>query len=363
MQTILFIYKGYFSYLPPFQALVDTLLESGQYKLKIICSEDEPDMDEKYKHPNLEFIHYYSIEPRTSIVKKLRNRFKSTYVFKKRVKHDLNTLDYDILWVIHERTAIGMRNILRGRKYILTSYELRAYDEPELMQPLVEPMRNAVVNVQCEYNRSWIARMIYGLKDTPITLPNKPYRHPEKRNLENELLKNDGRKIILYQGVLTRERNLDGMCSAISKLDGFKLVLMGKPTEYLHELQQKYDCVEYLGFVKSPGHLMITSNAYIGLVTYEPENLDTIYCAPNKIWEYSGFGIPMIANQIPGLEYTIGMFNAGVCTDTDNIDCIRDAIAKIDSNYISFCENSYNLYKSCDTRKIVNEIIRQYQIK
>lgn len=45
-RTILFVYKGHFSYLPPFQALVEALLSTKKYKLKVICSEEEPDMDE-----------------------------------------------------------------------------------------------------------------------------------------------------------------------------------------------------------------------------------------------------------------------------------------------------------------------------
>ena len=109
-RTILFVYKGHFSYLPPFQALVEAAL-------------------------------------------------------KKKVKRDLDSLQYDILWIIHERTAISMRDILVGRKYILTSYELRDYSEPELMKPLTRPMKEAKVNIQCEHNRAWIARILYGLSE------------------------------------------------------------------------------------------------------------------------------------------------------------------------------------------------------
>lgn len=359
-KTILFVYKGHFSYLPPFQALVEALLSTNKYKLKVICSEEEPDMDVMYTNDDLEFIHYYTIEPRTGIASRIRNRFKSVHVFQKRVKYDLDTIKYDILWIIHERTAIALRNILQGRKYILTSYELRDYSQPELMKPLTRPMREAKVNIQCEYNRAWIARMIYGLKETPLVIPNKPFHHPTNRNMPTDKIVSDGKKIILYQGVLTKERNLDGMCKAISSLDGFKLVLLGKETNYSKELKDKYNIVEFPGFIKSPAHLQLTSNAYIGLVTYNPLVLDCVYCAPNKIWEFSGFGIPMICNEIPGLEYTVKANNCGVCTDTDDPESIITAIKLIDSNYQEYSANARRMYESIDLTGLINQVIDKY---
>lgn len=231
-KTILFVYKGHFSYLPPFQALVEALLSTKKYRLKVICSEEEPDMDELYNNDDLEFIHYYTLEPRTGFASRVRNHLKTVNLFKKKVKHDLDTLQYDILWIIHERTAVGLNDILKGRKYILSCYEFRDTNEPELHKPLISLCKNATVNVVCEFNRAWISRNSFGLKQTPIVLPNKPFKHPLQRGLANDLLKPSDEKIILYQGIITRERNLDGMCKAISSLKGFKLAFMGKESTY-----------------------------------------------------------------------------------------------------------------------------------
>lgn len=359
-KTILFVYQGHFSYLPPFQALVDTLLSTGAYHLKVICSEEEPDMDQLYKNDNLEFIHYYTLEPRIGIASRIRNRYKNLNLFKKYVKHDLDSLQYDILWIIHERTAVALGDILAGRKYILTCYEFRDINEPALHKPLISLCKNAKINVVCEFNRAWISRVRFGLNNTPFVLPNKPFKHPRKRNLPNDLLQDCPEKVILYQGIISRERNLDGMCRAISSLKGFKLVFMGKKTEYYEELKTKYPNIEYIGYAKSPAHLNVTSNAYIGLVTYEPQDINCVYCAPNKIWEYSGFGIPMIANDIPGLIYTVGASKCGVCTDTDSPQAIIDAVNEIDSHYHEYSSNATYFYDNCDIKSITNQIIEEY---
>ena len=57
----------------------------------------------------------------------------------------------------------------------------------------------------------------------------------------------------------------------------------------------------------------ITSYARIGINFYRPNCLNKAFCAPNKIYEFSGFGIPIIGNDIPGLKNTIGLNNAGKC--------------------------------------------------
>ncbi|KAA6307134.1 hypothetical protein EZS27_041199, partial [termite gut metagenome] len=38
----------------------------------------------------------------------------------------------------------------------------------------------------------------------------------------------------------------------------------------------------------------------IGIVSYAFDDLNHVFCAPNKTWEYTGFGIPMLGNNAPG---------------------------------------------------------------
>lgn len=63
-----------------------------------------------------------------------------------------------------------------------------------------------------------------------------------------------------------------------------------------------------LPYITAPYHLEVTSHAFIGILIYAPvygtftSPLNSIYCAPNKLYEFSHFGIPMIGNNIPGLN-------------------------------------------------------------
>ena len=137
---------------------------------------------------------------------------------------------------------------------------------------------------------------------------------------------------------------------------------MGKETDYLADLKSRFPFIIHQNFVSPPLHLHITSHAHIGIVTYTYESLNNIFCAPNKIYEYSGFGIPMIANKIPGLENTVGKFNAGKCVEFESKQLMK-AIKEIDDNYEQYSANSLSLYNAVDNESTINDIIRDIKIE
>ena len=84
--------------------------------------------------------------------------------------------------------------------------------------------------------------------------------------------------------------------------------------------------------------------------------LNAIFCAPNKTWEYTGFGIPVLCHDIPGLRYTIGQYKAGVCADMDDTEAIKAAITEMDSNYEEYSQNAIAFYVSFDVKKSLLDI-------
>ena len=346
--------------LPPFLALIDYLLSTNKYNISVISSEFDKEIHNIYLSKGVKIIHYYSLEPRKGILSRIRNRFKLEFVFSYRTPKDAKRIDYDILWVVSERTAVKIPRFLSGKKYILSTYELNDR-YPKFLKKVAPLVSFAKVNVACEYNRSQIMRVWFKLQKTPIVLPNKPFKHPLTKELPSKYAeKLKGKKIILYQGHLTRDRNLDGVCKAVSEIPEYTLVLMGDGGEYIDYLKDKYPSTVFINYIKAPFHLNITSYARIGVVTYDYYSLNTIYCAPNKIWEYSGFSIPMLANNIPGLKNTVEKFDAGVCIDMDNTESIKNAILTIEENYGDFSNNAKKMYDECDTGKIVDDVIEKY---
>ena len=360
MKKVLFVSRFRPSTLPPFLALIDVMLNHKEYDIKVIAGEEDPEIDELYKDKSIEFIHYYDRNYSKNPFIRRFQIYKKKAQFYFGVKRDIERINPDLLWVIHEATAIRISRLLT-RPFILSVYELND-TFPQITKKLIPITRKAKVNIACEYNRSQMMKLWYNLPEAPVVLPNKPYTHPRSKNIPTSTIVDQlTDKIILYQGrMYPGERNLEALCEAVSRMKGFVLVLMGHKNAYSQMLIDKYPSVKLIDYIKAPFHLAVTSHAYIGVVTYSYNCLDTIYCAPNKIWEYSGFSIPMIANDIPGLKYTVEAAKSGLCVDTDDPDAIIQAIEKIDRNYDHFKANAIKMYDQCNITEIVENVLNKF---
>ena len=88
--------------------------------------------------------------------------------------------------------------------------------------------------------------------------------------------------------------------------------------------------------------------------------MNHLFCAPNKTWEYSGFGIPTLGNDLPGLEYSIGSAGAGRCVDFDDKDAIIEAIKDIDNKYEEYSSNATKFYNSFDVGTSLKSITEDF---
>ncbi len=271
-----------------------------------------------------------------------------------------------IIWIARIDTAICFGNRFKSYKSILSLHEL--HDEYPIWKYVTKRVISSYDTiVYNEINRANIARVWYKLSTTPLVIPNKPNTHPLKRNitLKDEKLQKTisevkkEKKIILYQGSLLKDRNIDPLVKASSKFsDEYVLVLMGKDSDNrINDFRKINPDIVHIPWVTPPDHLYITSHAHIGVAFYDFDCLNSIYCAPNKIWEYSGFGIPMIGQNIPGLINTVEANRAGLCIDIDDENEIVSAINSINNNYQEYADNSSTFYNSVDFKAKVKHAI------
>lgn len=362
-KTILFLFYRECSFLPPFMTVIDSLCED--YNLKVISCEKYGEREKllrQYEGKDVDFISHVSQPPRISIFTKIKWRIKknsfTSNAFRKEAVKLLNTTPYDLLWVIHEQTAFEFNNALRRKEFVISFYELNDHRQNVLkaIKPLVQSAKQVMVP---EYNRACILRVWLNLQRTPTVIPNKPLGHPRQRNIPNSYSTQlEGKKIILYQGYIIKSRSIDKICEAVKDMPDYRIVLMGKGDEsYIQELKNKYPQIIHISFIVPPEHLYVTSWAHIAIVKYDFVALNAIFCAPNKTWEYTGFGIPVLCHNIPGLQYTIGQYKAGVCADLDDVESIQSAITEIDKRYDEYSQNAVTFYNSCDIKEIIKSIV------
>lgn len=287
----------------------------------------------------------------------------------------------DCVWTTTDISARTVGDTLLDFRYVMQLSELVEYvpllkssDSKLHYQNIVKLARKANCVVVPEYNRAHIQQAWWGLDETPFVLPNKPY--PDGGTgvgmiptALRSTLESDNRKKLLYQGVFTADRSLEEYARAVELLgDDYALYIMGKAidngVDWDGKLSSITDRVVNLGFVPAPSHLDVTPYGHIGLLPYKPAKfshysiLNALYCAPNKIWEYSRFGLPMIGSDVPGLTYAFHNGGMGITTKGSPEE-IADAVRAIDADYDGYSARSRAYYDSLDVKEIVSKILQE----
>lgn len=289
---------------------------------------------------------------------------------------------FDVVWTTTDISARDAGDKLLDMCHIMQISELVESvplythgDIPLKSRRTIEYAQKAFRVVVPEYNRAHIQKTWWNLPTTPVVLPNKPSLGEVRPagvvspNIDATLAR-EKRKILLYQGVYASDRNLAPFAEALEYLDGeYALYLMGKPLsdaqgDLVKELCRRHEHVHDLGFVAAPDHLSFTHYGHIGLLPYVPSSADrfsklnALYCAPNKVWEYARFGLPMVGSDVPGLASAFRGHNMGVAVNCEDPKAIADAVRHIDGRYDQMSRSGRQFFDEVDTVEIVNSIMK-----
>ena len=279
----------------------------------------------------------------------------------------------DVVWVLHENTFLlggkGLADKL-GR-YLYTMYELCIKNGP-VPDIYDYAARKALLTVVPEYNRSHIVKAFYSLPHMPAIVPNQPLDHPRQKNLpisdpaiaaKIAQLEAAGKKIVMYMGILSSERPLEPIIEAVEQLDGYVLAVLGGRTPYLDRLEKTMGGrFVYLGSVKPPHHLEVASHADVTYISYVANNgsINAVFCAPNKVYEFAGFGIPMLCNDNPGLKYTVEHGGFGICVPELTTPNIAAALKQIDANAEAMGQAANRYYEAESVEQAVVRTLERY---
>lgn len=361
---------------PPIQNTLIILSKLG-HEVHIFSQDDNENLISMFNQCHINF-HYGKANSQNAAC-----RFFRKNVFLKDVVRLLeeNKNKRIIFLFFDEMTAFIYKKLLKKYPYILQLLELDqnkiSYKHLLLgMYDKKDFFKNAAAISQCEYNRAKIFEAWYNLRHVYV-LPNKTSELKicsdscEKMNEVSELItKIKNKKLILFQGYMDKTtRNLDAFCESIRLLpEEFELLLMGKENEYVKYLKNKYhdfDRIHFLPFIAPPHHLSITRLAYIGIIVnhaIDQKNgrdvLNLLYCAPNKLYEYSKFLLPVICNDSPSLRYEYTVHRAGYILENGYTpEDIAAGIKEIDRCYQNYSNEAGILYNSIDVTGVIQEMI------
>ncbi len=230
-------------------------------------------------------------------------------------------------------------------------------------------MNKAWKVVCCEPTRSVITKAYFSLKDKPITIPNKPFFdscYQYKKSIDLEGLRD--KKIIIYQGIFNYpERKMEELCESLNHLPSeFVLLLIGRSNQYKDMLEKKYksERVFFVDFIPFPDYLSLTAKSYIGILNYNSipgnmyQSLNTLYCAPNKIYEYAYYNLPVISNELLALSEVFSKHKFGIALEKFEPLEIASAILYIDQNYDSFSNEAAGFYNNFDLNVEIEKLIQ-----
>ena len=300
------------------------------------------------------------------VTKSISQKVKYVRNYRKLLSQYLSEISFDYVWLEGPgafRTAIG---IVNKYKFVMQISELYDYPEAKPIKRAIDKLiYKASVVVMPEINRATLYQVEYGLKERPFVLPNKPYFYLEDKQIsiceekyKEELKIFKQKKVILYQGIIAKERDLSNYIKAVKNLgEEYAFVLLGADFGMIENYKKINPDIIHIDFIPAPDYLIFTMNACVGMISYDGSTLNCAYCAPNKIYEYGKYGLPMIGNDIPGLRNTIGYYDAGVIVDENSEESILNGIRLIEENYEMYRNNALKLYENTDNVKCIEKII------
>lgn len=141
-------------------------------------------------------------------------------------------------------------------------------------------------------------------------------------------------KIIIYQGAINFSRGIDKMIAAMQFVENAHLWIIGSGPKKMEfeALTSKLNLnekVKFIGHV-SPSQLkIITPKADLGLSLEEDFGISYRYALPNKIFDYTHAGIPVLGTNLPEIKNTIEKFGIGKTIESHDPQHIAEMIKKM----------------------------------
>lgn len=194
--------------------------------------------------------------------------------------------------------------------------------------------------------------------ERPIVVKNSPtVRDRRKADLFRDRLGvSDRQKILLYQGGLTKGRGVELILEAFMtrNRDDVVAVFMGYGDleNRIKDAADKYSNIKFYPAVSPNVVLDYTSSADVGISIIENTCLSYFYCMPNKLFEYSMVGLPVIVSDMKEMAGAVQEHQFGVVIRDLSVESINEAVSTLveqdlndlsDRAYEFACSNSWEV--------------------
>jgi glycosyltransferase involved in cell wall biosynthesis len=179
----------------------------------------------------------------------------------------------------------------------------------------------------------------YGSKAGMLLRNMPPYQPPPTSNHIRDYLNLSPRtRIVLYQGILMKDRGLDVIIPAARFLNpNIVIVFMGKG-EMQAELQaliRQEGVTERVKMIPSVPYaelLTWTASTDVGLIIYRPDSPNVHMMLPNKLFEYLMAGVPILASPLEAVVEIVETYGVGHIVRSQQPEDVAKAINTLLAN-------------------------------
>ena len=303
---------------------------------------------------------------------KSKNNIMRYFEFIHKAKRRIRKLDFDLFFANDFYCAELVPWIKRKRKNAHIVYDAHELYIPQDGKPLNKRFKffykkekravnEADLVICANEERAKIMKEHFGLTEQPTAIRNISQLPlirddtSEKYEKETETFFGLAGITLVYAGVLSSTRKIEALVEIAEKEKNTKLLIIGEG-QHRSALEQRASeslgkRVLFTGSIPYAYLSVLLSKCDIGYLFYPTDTLNNIYCAPNKIYEYSSVRLPMIANANPTVERILTDSGIGVASD-DLLSAYRIVAGDIDE-YKNNCDVFNNHNKWEDEKRVL----------
>jgi glycosyltransferase involved in cell wall biosynthesis len=175
----------------------------------------------------------------------------------------------------------------------------------------------------------------------PAVIMNTPDFDPEEsevRDLREGLSIPAENIVLVHQGSLQRNRGIEQSIEAVRSIPNVTYVIIGygQHRPYLEDFVLKSglsEKVKFFGPVPADELIEWTASADIGICTIVGKTKSYLYAMPNKLFEYTMAGLPVVASNYPDMGQFVSDNKMGVTCDPESLESITTAISVLVNDF------------------------------
>jgi glycosyltransferase involved in cell wall biosynthesis len=219
----------------------------------------------------------------------------------------LYTIDIFAYWM-----ALLIKKKLGGQKVVVVYHQFEIIESTTLskldayfLKRIRKHSQLTDLVVAPEQNRLNILKETFHISENT-----KVYTFPNSNNIvagvNKKIVREQAKIVIGHIGAVGIDHFVKEFFEALYLLprERFKLLMVGNIIPAVRDLVESYQGKFDIELISEVPHARldeIYKQIDIGVILYKAVNINFEYCAPNKLYEYWAYGIPVVGHTLPGL--------------------------------------------------------------